>query len=99
MDGRNGSDAKPGPLAGLTIVEMAGLGPAPLAALMFSTWAHRSCASSAWRAAGQSSLPPDHDLDRHGRSILKLDHAFRCRRTAGRRRPRRDGAGAPGNFT
>ena len=65
---------KPGPLAGLTIVEMAGLGPAPLAALMLSEMGaqvvriERMASDKAFLA-----LPPEHDLDRHGRSILKLD--------------------------
>jgi alpha-methylacyl-CoA racemase len=69
-----GSDGKKGPLAGLTVVEMAGLGPAPLAALMLSEMGaeviriERMANGKAFLA-----LPPEHDLDRHGRTILKLD--------------------------
>ncbi len=74
MSGGSGSDAKPGSLAGLTIIEMAGLGPAPLAALMLS-----EMGAEVVRIERISSgrpflaLPPEHDLDRHGRSTLKLD--------------------------
>jgi alpha-methylacyl-CoA racemase len=65
---------KPGPLAGLTIVEMAGLGPAPLAALMLSEMGAQVVRIERM-ASGKAflALPPEHDLDRHGRSILKLD--------------------------
>ncbi|WP_353644878.1 CaiB/BaiF CoA-transferase family protein [Mesorhizobium sp. WSM2239] len=74
MDSRNGSDVKSGPLAGLTIVEMAGLGPAPLAALMLSEMGAQVVRIERM-ASGRPflALPPEHDLDRHGRSILKLD--------------------------
>jgi alpha-methylacyl-CoA racemase len=74
MGDGSGSDAKPGPLAGLTIVEMAGLGPAPLAALMLSEMGAQVVRIERM-ASGKAflALPPEHDLDRHGRSILKLD--------------------------
>lgn len=63
-----------GPLAGLKVIEMAGLGPVPLAGLMLSEMgAHvlrieRSAASQAFL-----NVPPEFDLDRHGREILTLD--------------------------
>ncbi|RTM00073.1 MAG: CoA transferase [Hyphomicrobiales bacterium] len=63
-----------GPLAGLKVIEMAGLGPVPLAALMLSEMGAEVLRIE--RAdAGQPflRLPEEYDLDRHGRSILKLD--------------------------
>ena len=65
---------KTGPLAGLKVIEMAGLGPVPLAALMLSEMGAEVLRIE--RAdAGQPllALPEEYDLDRHGRSILKLD--------------------------
>jgi alpha-methylacyl-CoA racemase len=67
---RNG----PGPLAGLTVVEMAGLGPVPLAGLMFS-----ELGATVVRVERLSNarpflaVPPEYDLDRHGRKVLKID--------------------------
>ncbi|MBN9549005.1 MAG: CoA transferase [Alphaproteobacteria bacterium] len=68
------STERTGPLAGLKVIEMAGLGPVPLAALMLSEMGAEVLRIE--RAdAGQRflSLPEEYDLDRHGRSILKLD--------------------------
>jgi alpha-methylacyl-CoA racemase len=68
------STEKTGPLAGLKMIEMAGLGPVPLAALMLSEMGADVLRIE--RAdAGQPllALPEEYDLDRHGRSILKLD--------------------------
>jgi alpha-methylacyl-CoA racemase len=68
------STERTGPLAGLKVIEMAGLGPVPLAALMLSEMGAEVLRVE--RAdAGQPllSLPEEYDLDRHGRSILKLD--------------------------
>lgn len=65
---------KSGPLAGLTVVEMAGLGPVPLAALMLAEMGAevvRIERIDAGRAF--LSLPLEFDLDRHGRTILKVD--------------------------
>jgi alpha-methylacyl-CoA racemase len=69
-----GSDGKKGPLAGLTVVEMAGLGPAPLAALMLSEMGAEVIRIERM-ASGKAFLvlPREHDLDRHGRTIFKLD--------------------------
>ena len=72
--GAGASTGKTGPLAGLKVIEMAGLGPVPLAALMLSEMGAEVLRVE--RAdAGQPllSLPEQYDLDRHGRSILKLD--------------------------
>ena len=68
------SAEKTGPLAGLKVIEMAGLGPVPLAALMLSEMGADVLRIE--RAdAGQPllALPEAYDLDQHGRSILKLD--------------------------
>ncbi|WP_296744136.1 CaiB/BaiF CoA-transferase family protein [Mesorhizobium sp.] len=65
---------KAGPLAGLKVIEMAGLGPVPLAALMLSEMGAEVLRIE--RAdAGQPllSLPQEYDLDRHGRSIMRVD--------------------------
>ncbi|TPI21466.1 CaiB/BaiF CoA-transferase family protein [Mesorhizobium sp. B4-1-1] len=72
--GAGAAAGKTGPLAGLKVIEMAGLGPVPLAALMLSEMGAEVLRIE--RAdAGQPllSLPQEYDLDRHGRSILKLD--------------------------
>lgn len=66
--------AKTGPLAGLKVVEMAGLGPVPLAALML---AEMGAEVLRIERAGDDhpflDLPDEYELARHGRSILKLD--------------------------
>ncbi|TIQ36607.1 MAG: CoA transferase [Mesorhizobium sp.] len=69
-----GATPKAGPLAGLTVIEMAGLGPVPLASLMLSEMGAEVVRIE--RAGARKpllSLPEAYDLDRHGRSILKLD--------------------------
>lgn len=65
---------KPGPLSGLTIIEMAGLGPVPLAGLILSEMGARVVRVERL-SAGQPflSLPRDVDLDRHGREIIHID--------------------------
>ncbi len=70
----NPQDPRRGPLAGLTVIEMAGLGPVPLAALMLSEMGAavlRIERSSAGRQFLQ--LPAEHDIDRHGRDVLVVD--------------------------
>lgn len=67
-------ESQSGPLAGLTVIEMAGLGPVPLAALMLS-----EMGATVLRIERDGPkrdlipLPAEYDLDRHGRSILALD--------------------------
>jgi alpha-methylacyl-CoA racemase len=62
------------PLAGLKIVEMAGLGPVPLAGLILS-----ELGATVLRVERLSRdqaflfTPPQFDLDRHGRNIVRLD--------------------------
>ncbi|RRH92915.1 CoA transferase [Mesorhizobium tamadayense] len=65
---------KTGPLAGLKVIEMAGLGPVPLTALMLSEMGADVLRIERADAKGALlSLPEAYDLDRHGRSILELD--------------------------
>ncbi|RUU51030.1 CaiB/BaiF CoA-transferase family protein [Mesorhizobium sp. M2C.T.Ca.TU.002.02.1.1] len=72
--GAGASTEKTGPLAGLKVIEMAGLGPVPLAALMLSEMgAGVLRIERADSGLPLLSLPEEYDLDRHGRSILKLD--------------------------
>jgi alpha-methylacyl-CoA racemase len=66
--------AKTGPLAGLKIIEMAGLGPVPLAGLMLSEMGAEVLRIE--RAGAEQPMLPltdAHNLDRHGRSILRVD--------------------------
>jgi len=66
--------AKAGPLAGLTVIEMAGLGPVPLAGLMLSEMgAEVLRIERAGSSPSLLALPEEYDLDRHGRSILRVD--------------------------
>jgi alpha-methylacyl-CoA racemase len=66
--------AKPGPLSGLTVVEMAGLGPVPLAGLILSEMGATVIRIERLKAdRAFLSLPPEYDLDRHGREILSID--------------------------
>jgi alpha-methylacyl-CoA racemase len=65
---------KTGPLAGLKVIEMAGLGPVPLAGLILS-----ELGAEVLRIERKGSakpflvVPPEYDLDRHGRDIVKVD--------------------------
>lgn len=62
------------PLAGLKIVEMAGIGPVPLAGLILS-----ELGAEVLRVERLSKdqaflvVPPEFDLDRHGRSVVRVD--------------------------
>jgi alpha-methylacyl-CoA racemase len=68
------SGAKSGPLAGFRIIEMAGIGPVPLAGLILSEMGARVLRiERIAKAPPFLSLPPEYDLDRHGRSIVSLD--------------------------
>ena len=63
-----------GPLAGLTVIEMAGIGPVPLAALMLAEYGARVIRIERL-GGGAGFLPksPDTDISLHGRSTLKVD--------------------------
>lgn len=66
--------AKTGPLAGLVVIEMAGLGPVPLAGLMLAEMGARVVRVE--RLATERTflkVPDAFDLDRHGREILHVD--------------------------
>jgi alpha-methylacyl-CoA racemase len=69
-----GEEKRQGPLAGLTVIEMAGLGPVPLAGLMLAELGARVVRVER-KAKARSFLhvPPEFDLDRHGRDIVKVD--------------------------
>ncbi|MFD2054728.1 CaiB/BaiF CoA transferase family protein [Mesorhizobium calcicola] len=65
---------KTGPLAGLKVIEMAGLGPVPLAGLMLSEMgAEVLRIERSGTGRPLLSLPDQYNIDRHGRSILRLD--------------------------
>ncbi|MCO5059484.1 MAG: CoA transferase [Rhizobiaceae bacterium] len=69
-----GAPSPTGPLAGLKVIEMAGIGPVPLAGLMLSEMGARVLRIE--RVAGGPPLidiPADYDLDRHGRDVVKID--------------------------
>lgn len=70
--GQNGQQG--GALAGLTVIEMAGLGPVPLAGLMMAEFGARVLRIERKRSAQPFlQVPPEYDLDRHGREVLTLD--------------------------
>lgn len=67
-------EAPQGPLSGLKVIEMAGLGPVPLAGLMLAEMGAKVLRVE--RMGGGRDflgLPKRYDLDRHGRHIVKLD--------------------------
>lgn len=72
--GPDTGDDRKGPLAGFTVIEMAGLGPVPLAGLILAEMG-AAVLRIERRDARRDFLkvPPQYDLDRHGRKILKLD--------------------------
>ncbi|PZV39045.1 CaiB/BaiF CoA transferase family protein [Mesorhizobium kowhaii] len=65
---------KTGPLAGLKVIEMAGLGPVPLAGLMLSEMGAEVLRIERVESdRALPSLPDEYNIDRHGRAILRLD--------------------------
>ena len=67
-------EPKSRPLAGLRIVEMAGLGPVPLAGLILSELGARVLRVE--RISNEQAFlaaPAEFDLDRHGRDIVRID--------------------------
>ena len=62
-----------GPLAGLTVLEMAGIGPVPLAGLILSEMGARVVRVQ--RPGNRKVIPiaDEFDLDLHGREILTVD--------------------------
>ncbi len=69
-----GDGKKTGPLAGLTVIEMAGIGPVPLAGLILSELGADVVRVERLNA-GIPFLPtpPEFDLDRHGRAVIEID--------------------------
>ncbi len=66
--------ARSGPLSGLTVIEMAGIGPVPLAALMLAEYGARVIRVERLKAgAGFLPLAADVDLSLHGRTTIKVD--------------------------
>jgi alpha-methylacyl-CoA racemase len=66
-------DDRSGPLAGLTVIEMAGLGPAPFAALILAEMGARVVRIERAGKPPLPPMPPRFDLGRHGREILTVD--------------------------
>ena len=67
-------EQKSGPLAGTRIIEMAGLGPVPLAGLILSELGADVIRIERKGSRGSFlSLPRDADIDKLGRSIVKVD--------------------------
>ena len=65
-------EQKRGPLAGLLVIEMAGLGPVPLAGLILSELgAHVVRIERTEAGKPFLAVPPQYDLDRHGREVVK----------------------------
>lgn len=64
---------KTGPLAGLKVIEMAGLGPVPLAGLMLSEMGAQVLRIERTGTSEFLSLPDEYNIDRHGRALLRLD--------------------------
>jgi alpha-methylacyl-CoA racemase len=63
-----------GPLADLKIIEMAGIGPVPLAGLIMAEMGASVFRIERLGAAGNFlALPPEYDVDRHGRFVLQVD--------------------------
>lgn len=74
MSTESSPPARPGPLAGLKVIEMAGIGPVPLAGLILAELgAHVLRVERLSAAPGFIDLPEEYDIDRHGRSVLRVD--------------------------
>ena len=66
--------ARSGPLSGLTVIEMAGIGPVPLAALMLAEYGARIIRIERLKTGGGFlPLAPDADLSLHGRTTIRVD--------------------------
>jgi len=67
-------EERKGPLAGLKVIEMAGIGPVPLAALILSEMGATVLRVDRLKAGPSFlNLPPELDIDRHGRETLRVD--------------------------
>ncbi len=63
----------PGPLAGLRVVEMVGLGPAPFCAMLLADQGAEVVRVDRPGAAGALGLPPKYDVAARGRRSLAID--------------------------
>ncbi|APH71370.1 CaiB/BaiF CoA transferase family protein [Aquibium oceanicum] len=69
-----GEEERTGPLRGLKVIEMAGLGPVPLAALILAEMGATVVRVARLGAAASFlGLPPELDLDQQGRGTVKID--------------------------
>ncbi len=69
-----GEEQRTGPLAGLKVIEMAGLGPVPLAALILAEMGATVLRVDRLKpGASLLGISPELDLDRHGRETLRVD--------------------------
>jgi alpha-methylacyl-CoA racemase len=68
-----GRTEKAGPLAGLTVLEMAGIGPVPLAGLILSEMGARVVRIERPGNRNLIPTPAEFDLDLHGREVLTVD--------------------------
>jgi alpha-methylacyl-CoA racemase len=62
-----------GPLHGTTVIEMAGLGPAPLCGLMLAEMGARVLRIERMNEKPFLALDDEFDYTRHGRSVIKVD--------------------------
>jgi alpha-methylacyl-CoA racemase len=69
-----GVSGEKGPLTGIKIVEMAGLGPVPLAGLLLAEMgAEVVRVERLAESRSFMNVPATYDLDRHGRKIVRID--------------------------
>ena len=69
-----------GPLAGLKVIEMVGLGPAPFCAMLLADMGAEVIRIDRPGATGALGLPPRFDITARGRRSLVLDLRSRARR-------------------
>jgi len=67
------ASGRSGPLADLAVIEMAGLGPAPFAAMFLSEMGASVLCVERVDQPRLPPLPAEFDLARHGRAILRVD--------------------------
>jgi len=73
MEEDRGQAQHSGPLAGLTVLEMAGIGPVPLAGLILSEMGARVVRVERPGNRKVIPVPAEFDLDLHGREVLVVD--------------------------
>ncbi|MGN6470288.1 MAG: CaiB/BaiF CoA transferase family protein [Rhizobiaceae bacterium] len=68
-----GQAERSGPLAGLSVLEMAGIGPVPLAGLILAEMGARLVRIERPDNVNLIPIPAEFDLDLHGREVLTVD--------------------------